>query len=89
MLNLFVESPLTNPPSEERIIPDTFVSKILFTNENLMQGVKEFIDRKIHFTGVKPITIRGFLNEATIDFAIRKRRGERVAFNDRPLFDNG
>lgn len=41
-----------------------------------MQGVKEFIDRKIHFTGVKPITIRGFLNEATIDFAIRKRRGE-------------
>lgn len=88
MLNLFVESPLTNPPSEERIIPDTFVSKILFTNENLMQGVKEFIDRKIHFT-VKSITIRGFLNEATIDFAIRKRRGERVAFNDRPLFDNG
>lgn len=65
------------------------MSKILFTNENLMQGVKEFIDRKIHFTGVKSITIRGFLNEATIDFAIRKRRGERVAFNDRPLFDNG
>lgn len=87
MLNLFVESPLTNPPSEERIIPDTFVSKILFTNENLRD--KRDIDRKIHFTGVKPITIRGFPNEATIDFAIRKRRGERVAFNDRPLFDNG
>lgn len=88
MLNLFVKSPLTNPPSEERIIPDTFVSKILFTNENL-RDKRVHIDRKIHFTGVKPITIRGFLNEATIDFAIRKRRGERVAFNDRPLFDNG
>lgn len=88
MLNLFVKSPLTNPPSEERIIPDTFVSKILFTNENL-RDKRVHIDRKIHFTGVKPITIRGFLNEATIDFAIRKRRGERVAFNDRSLFDNG
>lgn len=87
MLNLFVKSPLTNPPSEERIIPDTFVSKILFTNENL-RDKRVHIDRKIHFTGVKSITIRGFLNEATIDFAIRKRR-ERVAFNDRPLFDNG
>lgn len=75
MLNLFVESPLTNPPSEERIIPDTFVSKILFTNENLMQGVKEFIDRKIHFTGVKRLRLEGSSTRRRLTLQFEKGGG--------------